>query len=186
MDTRSYYDIAKSDKQYLDALIAVIDKLPGYNPVVVQEEQVVEKMFKHLIDRFIDCDNSVNLLKSHKLANLANAIRPFYTIPVDIGDLRMLSDYYFDGRYPSADYVFASKQDALDGYDVACKICSWVDTIVSRVDMETYADKTGISYEDLYAKVCAVTPELLKLSCRTEEEATLLNWQKYKEVNDIG
>lgn len=36
----------------------------------MQEQQVVEKLLKHVLDTVVDLDNSIDLLKSHKLANI--------------------------------------------------------------------------------------------------------------------
>lgn len=85
MDYSSYYVVAKNDLDYLEFSIALVDKAPNFNNMIIQEQQVCEKMLKHLVKTFV---------------------------------FSFLTDFYFDGRYPSIDFLAASKEDVLKGYEI--------------------------------------------------------------------
>ena len=49
MDRRSYYDIAKADLKFLEFYYKRLDEAPNYNQIVVQEQQITEKLLKHIL-----------------------------------------------------------------------------------------------------------------------------------------
>lgn len=116
----SYYDVAKDDLLYLEYSMKMIDGAPVFNNILVQEQQVCEKMLKELVRRFVFTENVESVLKSHKLMTLVNTIQneTGWRLDVRADELRFLSDFYFDGRYPGIDYLSATKEDAIRGYAI--------------------------------------------------------------------
>lgn len=129
LDGKSYYDVALADFKFLEFYYSHIDEAPSYNAILVQEQQVAEKLLKFILDVYIDIPEAVDLLKSHKLANILRGIRKSMDCPLNADDLRFLSDFYFDGRYPSKDYVFAEKNEAIKGFHIVKDVLNWVDSV---------------------------------------------------------
>lgn len=129
MDITSYYDVAKREMEYLDYAMTTIDGAPFCNNFLIQEQQICEKMLKDLVQHFVFVSNVESILKSHKLVTLVRAIEDNtgYNLNLSVNDLRFLSDFYFDGRYPSIDYLSATKEDALRGYEITKIVISAVD-----------------------------------------------------------
>lgn len=132
MGYESYYDVAKNDLAFLDYSMQAVDGAPAFNNFLVQEQQICEKMLKELVHRFVFTSDVQNILKSHKLITLVNAIQKYteWDLQLDIGKLRILSDFYFDGRYPSIDYLVATKDDALDGYETTKSVVQAVEKMI--------------------------------------------------------
>lgn len=130
----SYYDVAKEDLLYLEYSIKVIDGAPVFNNLLIQEQQICEKMLKELVQRFVFVDNVEAILKSHKLITLVNAIQTEtnWQLGLNTAELRVLSDFYFDGRYPSIDYLSATKEDALRGYETVKHVVSAVERMLTE------------------------------------------------------
>ena len=74
MDYSSYYDVALNDLKYLNYCIDGIDHMPEYNNVMIQEQQVCEKLLKHLVRLYVFDADVDKVLKSHKLITLVNRI----------------------------------------------------------------------------------------------------------------
>ena len=129
VDKKSYYDIAMEDYKFLLFYYQHLDEAPNYNAIVVQEQQIVEKLLKYILDTKIDSAETIDLLKSHKLANLLREINQFMDCPLNVSDMRFLTDFYFDGRYPSRDYITAEKQDAITGFRIVEAAKAWVDAV---------------------------------------------------------
>lgn len=129
MNRTSYYDIALADYAFLKFYYDHLDEAPGYNAILVQEQQVTEKLLKFILDTYIDTPEIVNLLKSHKLSTLLREIKKTFDCPLKMADMRFLTDFYFDGRYPSIDYVFAEKSEAEEGFRIVQETLEWVDSI---------------------------------------------------------
>lgn len=132
MDRCSYYDVAGEDLKFLEFYYSRIDEAPNYNPVVVQEQQIVEKLLKHLIDRFADSSDALGMLRSHKLAQIAGMVNTICGLGINLDDMRFLSEFYFDGRYPSRDYLAASKEDAARGYQIVREVKAAVDGYILK------------------------------------------------------
>lgn len=137
MDVRSYYDIAKSDFEFLKFYYSHIDGSPSYNPLCVQEQQIVEKLLKHVIDKYIDSNESIDYLHSHKLVNILRFIRQYFDCNISEDDMRFLTDFYFDCRYPSRDYIITSKDDVIRGYRITEEVFSWVTDFINNKDCNT-------------------------------------------------
>lgn len=55
-----------------------------------------------------------------------------WDLQLDSGKLRILSDFYFDWRYPSIDYLVATKDDALDGYETTKSVVQAVEKMIEE------------------------------------------------------
>lgn len=134
MGYESYYEVAKNDLKYLDYSMQAVDGAPAFNNFLLQEQQICEKMLKELVHRFVFTSDVQNILKSHKLITLVNAIQRYteWDLQLDSGKLRILSDFYFDGRYPSIDYLVATKDDALDGYETTKSVVQAVEKMIEE------------------------------------------------------
>lgn len=137
----SYYDVAKDDLLYLEYSMKMIDGAPVFNNILVQEQQVCEKMLKELVRRFVFSENVESVLKSHKLVTLVNSIQKEtgWELAIKADELRFLSDFYFDGRYPSIDYLSATKDDAIRGYAIVKSVVSAVDKMLAEYKPEVKA-----------------------------------------------
>ena len=138
MKSVSYYDVAEDDLLYLEYSIGTIDGAPVFNNFLIQEQQICEKMLKELVRRFIFTNNVESILKSHKLVTLVNAIQSEtnWQLNLNDGDLRFLSDFYFDERYPSIDYLSATKADALRGYNIVKDVVAATEKMLAEYKQE--------------------------------------------------
>lgn len=140
----SYYDVAKDDLLYLEYSMKMIDGAPVFNNILVQEQQVCEKMLKELVRRFVFTENVESVLKSHKLITLVNAIQneTGWRLDVRADELRFLSDFYFDGRNPGIDYLSATKEDAIRGYAIVKDIVSATERMLTDYKPEVSVLRT--------------------------------------------
>lgn len=105
-----YLYIACNDLKYLQQAMKVVTI---YSNLVVQLQQVVEKLFKH----YLSCNN-VNgcydkILKSHNLSELYDKIvenKDEWDI-VDYRMLQRLGRSYFNTRYPGDNFYEATKSE---------------------------------------------------------------------------
>ena len=141
MGYESYYGVAQDDLKYLEYSISVIDGAPVFNNLLIQEQQICEKMLKELVHRFVFTENVQSILKSHKLITLVNAVQDYtgWKLQLDLSRLRILSDFYFDGRDPSVDFLLATKEDALFGYETVQQLVTAVNRMIAE-----YVPKTKI------------------------------------------
>lgn len=58
-----------------------------------------------------------------------------------------------------------------------------VESVVN--EMKAYANREGISYEDLCTEVYDIIPTLTKMSYSTMEEVVVKHWTVYKSINSI-
>lgn len=139
MDPSSYYDVALNDLEYLKFTISNIDKAPNFNMFLIQEEQICEKFLKHLVQKFVFDKNVKKILTSHKLITLVNAIRAScdYDLKLDNNKLRVLSEYYYDGRYPSIDYLIGTKEEALGYYRFTLEVLEVTRNMLGQYEIET-------------------------------------------------
>ncbi|NLP35613.1 MAG: HEPN domain-containing protein [Clostridiales bacterium] len=102
-----YYNIAMDDLLYLEA-----SNVEGYyNQPTNLCQQVAEKLMKSVVADYYTEDDLENILRSHSLKRLANAIN--LIIPSSNFDkkaLAYLSDFYYETRYPGPDYVKIDKE----------------------------------------------------------------------------
>ena len=100
--------------------IAVLDfntaeKFASIEPRVSVQymQQAIEKILKHYLTLTYTGTSKEDVLHAHKLIFLASqsnlpALKPYR------GTLALLSQYYFDGRYPGIDYMEPTLEDAED------------------------------------------------------------------------
>ena len=130
MSKVTYYDVAIQDYEFLEYYFGYLDNAPSYNAFAVQEYNVVEMLLKDVLNCYVDSVDVVGLLKSHKLASILREIKKcFPDCPLEMNDMRFLSDFYFDGRYPSSDYVLVEKKEAIEGFRITKDVLKWVKSI---------------------------------------------------------
>lgn len=131
MDT--YYDTAFNDFKYLQSIKPMIHTLGSYNPIAVTAQNIAERFLKHIIQVYLLDKDYTTTLRSHKLTTLYQTIHEVYPdFQLDKNMLRILTDYYFDARYPGADYIIVSQQDALEAVDAVETIKNIVDAFIKR------------------------------------------------------
>lgn len=120
----SYYSIACSELLYLrDAL-----NPHNCNPAASGVEQVVEKMLKSVAE--LTCSDIQKLMVSHNLRGIYDAIRcSDTTLVLDRKELALLTDYYYDTRYPGDNFAIVSAEGLREAVeimiDICCSITEW-------------------------------------------------------------
>ena len=112
----TYLAIAKNDYQYALAVRNLgFNNNAGFTCV-----NTVEKLFKSVIELTVpDCHS---LLRSHNLRNLYRSIRDIIKLDISEGDLAIMSDFYFDTRYPGDDFTEITDDELNMCYDVLGKV----------------------------------------------------------------
>lgn len=129
----TYYVVAQNDYLYLQSIKLVFDSIQNYNPIAVTAQNVAERFLKHIIQTYLLENDYTQVLRSHKLITLYKAINDIYPdFILDKNVLRVLTDYYFDARYPGADYIVVSRQNALDAISGVEEIKKAVDIFMGR------------------------------------------------------
>lgn len=127
MDRKSYYDVGLNDYQYFKHVMCAHLDYPSYNGIAVQAQQIVEKLLKFIICEFCTEEDNTDSLRSHKLVNLYSTIvGQGVEISLNKDDLRFLTDFYFDARYPGNDYIVVTLEDAERAIEI-------VDTVFVKV-----------------------------------------------------
>lgn len=112
----NYYTIALNDFKYLEYNIGIEDEAI-YNRNAILCEQVVEKLLKHLVERYCFKEDYSALLKGHNLVKLYKAIlEDNIDLHLSLGMLRTLKDYYFDANYPGDNFILITKDELLEAY----------------------------------------------------------------------
>ena len=131
----SYYEAAQNDYLYLEGVKAILNDLPSYNPIAVTAQNIAERYLKHIIQNYMLDQDYTQTLRSHKLMTLYQAIHSrFEEFILDTGMLRVLTDYYFDARYPGADYITVTREDALEAILGVESIKYAVDLFMKKMD----------------------------------------------------
>lgn len=101
----NYLSIALNDYEY-----ALRSRYPGFNNnIVSQYQQVCEKLLKYVITCAVP---QSDLLRSHNLKRLYDAVKQEIVISRESElFLSVLTDFYFDARYPGDDFVNVSDED---------------------------------------------------------------------------
>ena len=90
---------------------------------VVHLQQAAEKILKQYINTTYFADDVSTVMKAHKLIRLSAKLTSIYpSIESMRGELAELSDAYFDTRYPSAEYVEYSREDATRFMDCVIRL----------------------------------------------------------------
>ncbi|MCL2500017.1 MAG: HEPN domain-containing protein [Defluviitaleaceae bacterium] len=112
MGKMNYLDFASSDFEF--AKVAL--KNGFYTHCGRLCQQVIEKYFKHIIERNSDKKDML-LMREHKVHRLYDRVAEILNIPLDKSlrsDLATLSDYYFDKNYPGDASEPLGQQEAED------------------------------------------------------------------------
>ena len=120
-----YYEIGVNDLKYVRDVI----KIPNitYNNTAVICQQAAEKLLKSLIELYNPEDS---ILKSYKLSNIYMRVKGYgIDLNLDELELKFLSDFYIDVRYPGDDYFDVDEETV----HKCLKIAEKVYTEVSRV-----------------------------------------------------
>ena len=101
----NYLSIALNDYEY-----ALRSRYPGFNNnIVSQYQQVCEKLLKYVITCTVP---QSDLLRSHNLKRLYDVVKQEIVISRESElFLSVLTDFYFDARYPGDDFVNVSDED---------------------------------------------------------------------------
>ena len=106
MIKNDYYGIACNELNYLESVLPSI----YYNPLVVQVQQIAEKMLKSVANSmYTDIET---LLHGHNLRQLYLKIHegePEFIL--DAHKLSTLKDYYFDAKYPGDNFVTVTAEE---------------------------------------------------------------------------
>ena len=104
-------------------------------PCVYYSHQACEKILKQYIQMYFRSEDISGFLHSHKVKKLAvkTGIRELMNYRSALSDMQ---DYYFDGRYPSDDYVEPTVEDAYRILNVAENVMSFVIAKMDELEME--------------------------------------------------
>lgn len=129
----NYYVIAENEFEYLMKINNTV--VDYYNPIAIQSQQIAEKYLKHLLDVYCTDTDNTDLLKSHKLHRIYDKISAKFTdLKLDKNDLRMLSEYYFDTRYPGVDFTFVTKEEAEKCIEVVIDVRNKVNSMIKILE----------------------------------------------------
>jgi len=123
MIKNDYYHIAKNDLDYLNT----VKQLPYYNQHCIACQQIGEKLLKHLVTIAYTGEDKEKMLKTQSLRTLYRSLRSEIAIVLPEDQLALLTDYYFDAKYPGTDFFTATQED----FDVCYKT---IEKIVIEVD----------------------------------------------------
>lgn len=152
MNKKSYFEVAKNDYAYLQFAKEHMENEVIYNNVSVQAQQVVEKLFKYVIDEFCLEDDNSDLLRSHKLYILQREMKNQAGITaVSDDDARFLTSFYFDARYPGEDYITVSKEEAERALRIADEAYEAVSAFREEKSKEEKAAEAD-SHDEIFLK----------------------------------
>ncbi|GHV14747.1 hypothetical protein FACS1894219_11110 [Clostridia bacterium] len=127
----TYLEYSGRDYQYA----ADILKMGHYNPCGRFCQQSVEKRYKAYIEVAGSIED-MRVMTSHNLTLLYRRICQLLNIPIDLetmGELALLSSYYFDTNYPKEENIELTKDEAEQALEIAEKLNNWTDTLLSSV-----------------------------------------------------
>lgn len=110
----NYLAVASNEKRYFDS-ISEYQWVDEYaNILVVQCQQIVEKLLKFLVDIYCVGDSEVEkILLSHNIVRIAQMLNDHeIRLSLTPRQLGTLKDFYFECRYPGDDYYVANLYDA--------------------------------------------------------------------------
>lgn len=123
----NYLSIANNDYLYVTK-----HRDPEFrNNSVALCEQVIEKLFKSIIEKVV-VDNE-SLLRGHNLKRLYDSISSEISLDKEARlYLLAITDFYFDARYPGDDFVNVSKEDEVECFRVMEEVYKIVNEWHSR------------------------------------------------------
>jgi HEPN domain-containing protein len=102
MSTKGYYEIAINDYWFLDT----IRDGNFYNKIGIECQQIAEKLLKHLYVTYVDVsEQEERFFKTHSVHKIALQLNKHLNTSFDYASLAILTDYYFDTRYPGDEYI---------------------------------------------------------------------------------
>jgi HEPN domain-containing protein len=150
MLTNNYYAIALNEYRYAKRKYE-----PEYtNMTVVHVQQVIEKLFKYVIDTFCyDSDEAEQSLRSHSLSKLYVAIQSHgINLHLQVIDLRAVSNYYFDARYPGDDFMEVPTESAEHALDLMDRTMAAVQELLRNkgfcIECGCEVADTGMCYNE--------------------------------------
>lgn len=124
MSTKSYYEIAINDYQFLDT----IRNGNFYNKIGIECQQIAEKFLKHLYVTYVDVsEQEERFIKTHSVHKIAMQLNKHLDTNFDYSSLAILTDYYFDTRYPGDEYLELTS-------DMANNALQLIDNLKTAVD----------------------------------------------------
>ena len=115
MINNNYYDIAMSDLAYLQHSL----DYPGYNQIVVQIQQICEKLLKSVAETVCIPKDAKDSLQTHNLRKINSIIlQNGLDLHLNPKDLSYVKDFYFDAKYPGENFVTVSKKECEDCLDI--------------------------------------------------------------------
>ncbi len=137
MDKRSYYDVAMNDYSHFKWLVQGIHLDHTHNAIGVQAQQIVEKLLKHVLDRWCTEEDNTDLLRSHKVQTLVREIKKQTGFEVmKIEEALFLSDFYYGARYPGEDYIEVTLEEAQRAADIVDEVVQAVDRLRVQLKKE--------------------------------------------------
>lgn len=102
MSSKSYYEIALNDYRFLET----IRDGDFYNKIGIECQQIAEKFLKYLYVTYIDVsEQEERFIKTHSVHKIAIQLNRHMDTKFDYSSLAVLTDYYFDTRYPGDEYI---------------------------------------------------------------------------------
>lgn len=111
-----------------------------YNASVVFAQQCIEKILKHYIKTTMRvCSDDESVMRSHKLVRLVKE-SGIPELLDRMGDIGMITDCYFDARYPGVDYTEYTADEALRYYNLAAfafdTVCKYLEKATKRMELD--------------------------------------------------
>lgn len=129
----NYYDIAYNDLLYLEEDY----HKTNYNPMVVQMQQIAEKMLKSVL--VLVQTNIESLLHSHNLRQIYYSIHDVVpTFELDEMELGYLKDFYFESKYPGENFITVSRTQCTKCLQIMYRVILEVNEFRSENNLETY------------------------------------------------
>jgi HEPN domain-containing protein len=124
MSTKSYYEIATNDYRFLET----IRDGEFYNKIGIECQQIAEKYLKYLYVTYIDVSKQEErFIKTYSVHKIALQLNKDLDTNFDYSSLAILTDYYFDTRYPSDEYIDLTS-------DMAFRALQLIDDLKQSID----------------------------------------------------
>lgn len=158
-----YLKIAINDIQYLKGAKGCISIYANTNNLCTQTQQIVEKLFKHVL-----CLNNVDgkfdkELRTHSLSKLYESLLGLVGEDKDTLDYRLLnklSDTYINGRYPGDSYTSYTEEDFNKFYSLLEDILSWLkDGVLDEGSIQYLTESSLITSDNKEYQNCKTSKE---------------------------
>lgn len=158
-----YLKIAINDIQYLIGAKGCMGMYANTNNLCTQIQQIVEKLFKHVL-----CLNNLDgkfdkELRTHSLSKLYEALLKLAGEDKDTLDYRLLSklsDTYISGRYPGDNYISYTEEDFNKFYSLLENILSWLkDDILDEGSIKYLTESSLVVSDNKEYQNCKILEE---------------------------